>query len=192
VNIAKLQFGITTKYLSNRRTTERLAQRPRRDKDIEAQDWDWNRDAGKLLQDQTKIRSVDASRPRRPRCKVQPWLCQACCVQIHHKKNLLTIFIMITMPCSTSLTYFSTLHHSFQRYALHNSYVYGLDLTCSCFSICRKATKARTAAASPIHFKFDYFNSLLFNLPATQTNRLQLVVNSAACASVSLSLQSMN
>jgi len=31
-------------------------------------------------------------------------------------------------------------------------------------------------------FKIDYFNPLLLNLPATQTNHLQLILNSAACA----------
>ena len=35
---------------------------------------------------------------------------------------------------------------------------------------------------SLIHSKVDYCNSLLLNLPATQTNRLQLVLNSAARA----------
>jgi len=37
-------------------------------------------------------------------------------------------------------------------------------------------------ATSLIHFKIDYCNSLLLNLPATQTNRLQLVLNSDARA----------
>ena len=41
-------------------------------------------------------------------------------------------------------------------------------------------TTARTIATS--HSKVDYCNSLLLNLPATQTNRLQLVLNSAARA----------
>jgi len=35
---------------------------------------------------------------------------------------------------------------------------------------------------SLIHSKIDYCNSLLLNLPVTQTNRLQLVLNSAARA----------
>jgi len=43
-------------------------------------------------------------------------------------------------------------------------------------------TTACTFATSLIHSKFDYYNSLLTNLPATQTNRLELVLNSAARA----------
>jgi len=43
-------------------------------------------------------------------------------------------------------------------------------------------TTACTIATSLIHSKIDYCNSLLLNLPATQTNRLQLVLNSAARA----------
>ena len=43
-------------------------------------------------------------------------------------------------------------------------------------------TTACTIATSLIHSKVDYCNSLLLNLPATQTNRLQLVLNSAARA----------
>jgi len=43
-------------------------------------------------------------------------------------------------------------------------------------------TTACTIATSHTHSKIDYFNSLLLNLSATQTNRLQLVLNSAARA----------
>jgi len=43
-------------------------------------------------------------------------------------------------------------------------------------------TTVCTIPASLIHSKIDYCNSLLLNLPATQTNRLQLVLNSAARA----------
>jgi len=43
-------------------------------------------------------------------------------------------------------------------------------------------TTACTIATSLIHSKIDYCNSLQLNLPATQTNRLQLVLNSAARA----------
>jgi len=43
-------------------------------------------------------------------------------------------------------------------------------------------TTASTIATSVIHSKIDYCNSLLLNLSATQTNRLQLVLNSAARA----------
>jgi len=39
-------------------------------------------------------------------------------------------------------------------------------------------TTASTIATSLIHSKIDYSNSLLLNLPATQINRLQLVLNS--------------
>ena len=41
---------------------------------------------------------------------------------------------------------------------------------------------ARTIAASIIHSKLDYCNSLFLNLPISQTNRLQLVINAAARA----------
>jgi len=41
-------------------------------------------------------------------------------------------------------------------------------------------TTACTIATSLIHSKIDYCNFLLLNLPATQTNCLQLVLNSAA------------
>jgi len=43
-------------------------------------------------------------------------------------------------------------------------------------------TTACTIATSLIHSKIDYCNSHQLNLPATQTNRLQLVLNSAARA----------
>jgi len=43
-------------------------------------------------------------------------------------------------------------------------------------------TTACTIATSLIHSIIDYCNSLLLNLPATHTNRLQLVLNSAARA----------
>jgi hypothetical protein len=43
-------------------------------------------------------------------------------------------------------------------------------------------TTACTIAASLIHSKLDYCNSLLPNLPSTQTKRLQLVLNAAAHA----------
>jgi hypothetical protein len=41
---------------------------------------------------------------------------------------------------------------------------------------------ACTIATSLIHTKIDYCNSLFLNLPATQTHRLQLILNSAARA----------
>ena len=43
-------------------------------------------------------------------------------------------------------------------------------------------TTACTIATALIHSKIDYCNSLLLNLPAAQTNHLQLVLNSAARA----------
>jgi hypothetical protein len=43
-------------------------------------------------------------------------------------------------------------------------------------------TTACTIATSLVHSKLDYCNSLLLNLPCTQTNRLQLVLNAAARA----------
>jgi len=43
-------------------------------------------------------------------------------------------------------------------------------------------TTAYTIATSLIHSKINYCNSLLLNLPTTQTNRLRLVLNSAARA----------
>jgi len=47
-------------------------------------------------------------------------------------------------------------------------------------------TTACTIATSLIHSKIDYYNSLLLILPATQTNRFQLVLNSAAMMSPKL------
>ena len=41
-------------------------------------------------------------------------------------------------------------------------------------------TTACTIATSLIHSKLDYCNSLLLNLPSTQTKRLQLVLNADA------------
>ena len=49
--------------------------------------------------------------------------------------------------------------------------LYTIDITIACI-----------IASSLIHSEVDYFNSLLLNLPVTQTNRLQLVLNSAARA----------
>ena len=43
-------------------------------------------------------------------------------------------------------------------------------------------TTACTIATSLVHYQRDYCNSLLLNLPSAQTNRLQLVLNSAARA----------
>ena len=43
-------------------------------------------------------------------------------------------------------------------------------------------TTACTIATSLVHSKLDYCNSLLLNLPAAQTNRLQLILMSAAHA----------
>jgi len=43
-------------------------------------------------------------------------------------------------------------------------------------------TTACTIATFPIYCKIDYCNSFLLNLPTTQTNRLQLVLNSSARA----------
>jgi len=70
--------------------------------------------------------------------------------------------------------------------AQHISYIYK-----SCFHNSRDLRRIRntidqttvsTIATSLIHSKIDYCNSLLLNLPATQTSRLQLVLNSAARA----------
>jgi len=55
----------------------------------------------------------------------------------------------------------------------------------SCFlNICNTIDQiiAWTIATSLIHSKIDYCNFLLLNLPASQTNRLQLVLNSAVRA----------
>jgi hypothetical protein len=43
-------------------------------------------------------------------------------------------------------------------------------------------TTACTIATALVHSKLDYCNSLLLNLPSSSTNRLQLVLNSAARA----------
>ena len=45
-----------------------------------------------------------------------------------------------------------------------------------------RTTACTIAITSLVHSKLDYGNSLLLNLPFTQTNRLQLVLNSAARA----------
>ena len=47
-------------------------------------------------------------------------------------------------------------------------------------------TTAFTIATYLIHSKLDYCNSLLLNLPSTQTKRLQLVLNAAALLSPKL------
>jgi hypothetical protein len=47
---------------------------------------------------------------------------------------------------------------------------------------CIHNTIDHTIPTSLVHSKLDYCNSLLFNRPSTQTNRLQLVPNSAARA----------
>jgi len=53
----------------------------------------------------------------------------------------------------------------------HNKYIPNIiDQTTPC-----------TIATSLFHSKIDYCNSLLLNLPATQTNHLQLALNTAAC-----------
>jgi len=57
----------------------------------------------------------------------------------------------------------------------------------SCFHNIRdlrhiRNTIDQNTATSLIHSKFEYCNSLLSNLPATQTNRLQLSLNSASRA----------
>jgi hypothetical protein len=43
-------------------------------------------------------------------------------------------------------------------------------------------TTAHTIATSLIHFKLDYCNSLFLNLPQSQLNRLQLILNASARA----------
>jgi len=45
------------------------------------------------------------------------------------------------------------------------------------------STTAKTIATSLIHSKVDYYNSLFLNLPRSQLDRLQLILNSAARAS---------
>jgi len=73
-------------------------------------------------------------------------------------------------------------------------YIYISSISKSCFLNIRDLRRIRNTidqtiaciiATSLIHYKIDYCNSLilnLINLPATQTNRLQLVLNSAARA----------
>jgi len=62
-------------------------------------------------------------------------------------------------------------------------------LPTSCLIIFLKLSfsTACTTANSFIHLKIDNCNSLVLNLPATQTNRLQLVINSAAHAVIKTS-----
>jgi len=49
---------------------------------------------------------------------------------------------------------------------------------------------ASTIATSIVHSKLDYCNSLYFNLPKSQVNRLQLIQNSLARAVVKASKSS--
>jgi len=48
------------------------------------------------------------------------------------------------------------------------------------------STTAKTIATSLINSKVDYCNSLYLNLSRTQLDRLQLILNSAACAVIEL------
>jgi len=50
------------------------------------------------------------------------------------------------------------------------------------FIITLDSTTTKTIATSLIHSKVDYCNSLFLNLPRSQHDRLQLVLNSAARA----------
>ena len=75
----------------------------------------------------------------------------------------------ISLSLSTSLLF---LNHVFMTYVISGVYV----------RLWMHVITACTIATSLIHSKVDYCNSLLLNLPTTQTNRLQLVLNSAARA----------
>jgi len=69
--------------------------------------------------------------------------------------------------CHISSIFKSCFHNIRDLRHIHNN----IDQTTVC-----------TIVTSLIYFKIDYYNSLLLNLLTTQTNRLQLVLNSAARA----------
>jgi len=80
----------------------------------------------------------------------------------HHKSPpFLTVFCIHLISLSSHILVLTNLRR------IHNT----IDQTTAC-----------TIATSLIPSKIDYCNSLLLNLPATQTNRLQLVFNSPARA----------
>jgi len=112
---------------------------------------------------------------------------------VYHNKSLNSIilrFIYLTMSYShqpvDSARNIGAIFDKILSFAQHIS-----AISKSCFhKICDKRrirntidqTTACTIATSLIHSKNDYCNTLLLNLPATQTNCLQLVLNSAAHA----------
>jgi len=109
-------------------------------------------------------------------------------ILVYHSNSLNSIilpFICLKM----SHSYLLILLVIFDKYmscAQHISFI-----SKSCFHIIRDLRRIRntidqatacTIATSLIHSNIDYCNSLLLNLPAMQTNRLQLVLNTAARA----------
>jgi exonuclease III len=87
---------------------------------------------------------------------------------VHSARNLGVIFDSnLTFSDHISAVSKSCLYHIRDLRRIRNT----IDRTTAC-----------TIACSLVHSKLDYCNSLLLNLPSTQTKRLQLVINSAARA----------
>ena len=87
---------------------------------------------------------------------------------VHSARNLGVIFDSnLTFSDHISAVSKSCLYHIRDLRRIRNT----IDRTTAC-----------TIATSLVHSKLDYCNSLLLNLPSTQTHRLQLVLNSAARA----------
>jgi len=77
----------------------------------------------------------------------------------------------------------SCLTFSDQISSLSNTCYYHIhELRCICPYLDFKT--ATTIATSIVHSKLDYYNSLYYNLPKSQTNRLQVIQNSLARAVV--------
>jgi len=103
--------------------------------------------------------------------------------------SIILSFMYLTMSYShllillailvSSLIKICNLHNISLLFLNHASTIF---VTLDVFVILLIKLTACTIVTSLIHSKIDYFNSLLLNLPATQTNRLQLVLNSAARA----------
>ena len=87
---------------------------------------------------------------------------------VHSAPNLGVIF-------DSNLTFLNT-------FLLFLNHAFIIFVTSDAFEIALIILAACTIATSLIHSKLDYCNSLLLNLPSTQTKRLQLVLNAAARA----------
>ena len=98
---------------------------------------------------------------------------------IHSPNNV--IFSPVDSARNLGVIFDSNLTLSDNISAVFKSCLYHIrDLRRICNTIDR--TTACTIGTSLVHSKLDYCNSLLLNLPSAPTNRLQLVLNSAARA----------